>query len=77
MSDETLSVHKRLLPSSGYYPPVDWSALIKKNGNQIRFMHPAIYPEDSILKPFMDIGRKACVECRSSDAFARYNTARR
>jgi hypothetical protein len=40
------------------YPPVDWS--LAKQGDNVRFNHPAIYPKDSILDPFMDTGRTIC-----------------
>jgi hypothetical protein len=40
------------------YPPVDWS--LAKQGDNVRFNHPAIYPKDSILDPFMNIGRTIC-----------------
>jgi hypothetical protein len=43
------------------YPPVDWAAIAKQNGNSNpRFNHPAVYPEDSILHPFMERGRQIC-----------------
>ena len=38
------------------YPDVNWAELTK-HSETIRYNHPAVYPEDSILKPFMDIGR--------------------
>jgi hypothetical protein len=40
------------------YPPVDWSQA--KNVENARFTHEAIYPADSILHPFTEIGKTIC-----------------
>jgi hypothetical protein len=41
------------------YPAIDWSSRSNGKSNPI-FHHPAIYPEDSILQPFMEMSRLVC-----------------
>jgi hypothetical protein len=42
------------------YPAIDWSTVSKQNRGHFGFHHRAIYPEDSILQPFMEMSRLVC-----------------